>query len=222
MAVCYSSLDNYSGGKEIHKVNDAGISVNELVKRVIADFERDNKEKVWSKELEESLESGIADQIKDKDLEDAYAVCMYMLCTLVDEFGDMEGITRSEIDSVMLEVIHDDTPEDLTDYRWIPDCLLEVYIHSGEIFDLAKHAYSSSEVSKADIDEAKAHLDAIESLGSKLDGYKYTYRNRDELQQIYLYELSESRMDYETVKGEQIIRSKRLSNYLGSKWQNME
>lgn len=96
--------------------------------------------------------------------------------------------------------------------KYVPKPYLKVLELSSEIFEVAKEVYFNGEVS---VQEAEQKLEEIVMLRKEIESQEYKYR-KDVSVIIAEYEnkLSECILDVNTIKGERVLKSTRLGNYI--------
>lgn len=156
----------------------------------------------------------LCEKYKELDDENLYAVCMYYLVYF--NLSKEEGVLSDDvIEENFMKSLPDDMDELLSLLEWckyVPKPYLKVLELSSEIFEVAKEVYFNREVS---VQEAEQKLEEIVMLRKEIESQEYKYR-KDVSVIIAEYEnkLSECILDVNTIKGERVLKSTRLGNYI--------
>lgn len=188
-----------------------------ITKEIINDVLNDYKE-ITSDVSGESYKIDVLERLcekyKELDDENLYAVCMYYLVYF--NLSKEEGVlSDAVIEENFMKSLPDDMDELLSLLEWckyVPRSYLKVLELSSEIFEVAKEVYFNGEVS---VQEAEQKLEEIVMLRKEIESQEYKYR-KDISGIIAEYEnkLSECILDVNTIKGERVLKSTRLGNYI--------
>lgn len=188
-----------------------------ITKEIINDVLNDYRE-ITSDVSGESYKIDVLERLcekyKELDDENLYAVCMYYLVYF--NLGKEEGVlSDAVIEENFMKSLPNDMDELLSLLEWckyVPKSYLKVLELSSEIFEVAKEVYFNGEVS---IQEAEQKLEEIVMLRKEIDSQEYKYRKDiSEIIAEYENKLSECILDVNTIKGERVLKSTRLGNYI--------
>lgn len=186
-------------------------------KEIINDVLNDYKE-ITSDVSGESSKIDVLERLCEKykglDDENLYAVCMYYLVYF--NLSKEEGVlSDAVIEENFMKSLPNDMDELLSLLEWckyVPKSYLKVLELSSEIFEVAKEVYFNGEVS---IQEAEQKLEEIVMLRKEIESQEYKYRKDiSEIIAEYENKLSECILDVNTIKGERVLKSTRLGNYI--------
>ena len=184
-----------------------------ITKEIINDVLNDYKE-ITSDVSGESSKTDVLERLcekyKELDDENLYAVCMYYLVYF--NLSKEEGVLS---DATIEENFMKSLPNDIDELDWckyVPKSYLKVLELSSEIFEVAKEVYFNGEVS---VQEAEQKLEEIVMLRKEIESQEYKYRKDiSEIIAEYENKLSECILDVNTIKGERVLKSTRLGNYI--------
>ena len=188
-----------------------------ITKEIINDVLNDYKE-ITSDVSGESSKTDVLERLcekyKELDDENLYAVCMYYLVYF--NLSKEEGVlSDAVIEENFMKSLPNDMDELLSLLEWckyVPNSYLKVLELSSEIFEVAKEVYFNGEVS---VQEAEQKLEEIVMLRKEIESQEYKYRrNISEIIAEYENKLSECILDVNTIKGERVLKSTRLGNYI--------
>ena len=188
-----------------------------ITKEIINDVLNDYKE-ITSDVSGESSKTDVLERLcekyKELDDENLYAVCMYYLVYF--NLSKEEGVlSDAVIEENFMKSLPNDMDELLSLLEWckyVPNSYLKVLELSSEIFEVAKEVYFNGEVS---VQEAEQKLEEIVMLRKEIESQEYKYRrNISEIIAEYDNKLSECILDVNTIKGERVLKSTRLGNYI--------
>ncbi len=187
-----------------------------IIEDVIRDYNRNNgcslKHEVTGKVLAKSI------RIFEEEIEigDAYALCMECLYYLnemdalsdIEEEGDIELFLKDFFSQGLDELLAKAEP-----YKWIPKTLEEVLQKGYLIFEKAKEAYFMFGIVEEEEDVDELFSQMVDAR-KELDSLEYIYRSYNEVLDIYERELSESQLDMDTIKGNKLLLSFRMADYI--------
>lgn len=182
-------------------------------KEIIDDVLNDYKE-ITSDVSGESSKTDVLERLcekyKELDDENLYAVCMYYLVYF--NLNKEEGVLS---DAIIEENFMKSLPNNMDELDWckyVPKSYLKVLELSSEIFEVAKEVYFNREVS---VQEAEQKLEEIVMLRKEIESQEYKYRKDiSEIIAEYENKLFECILDVNTIKGERVLKSTRLGNYI--------
>ena len=185
----------------------------EIINDVLNDYKEITSDVSGESSKIEVLER-LCEKYKELDDENLYAVCMYYLVYF--NLSKEEGVlSDAVIEENFMKSLPNDMDELLSLLEWckyVPKSYLKVLELSSEIFEVAKEVYFNGEVS---VQEAEQKLEEIVMLRKEIESQEYKYRKDiSEIIAEYENKLSECILDVNTIKGERVLKSTRLGNYI--------
>lgn len=193
-----------------------------IVRDAISDF---NKEEngIISEPVQSILLHGITEAMRsaarENSPEDNYGLVMYFVYYFLNEVGDFQGVDETDLENAMkryLSVPMERHLERIELFKWVPESLKRVFDDSHKIFEMAKDAYFMDDCEEDEAKEAQTLLDNIFKARDVLDSETCVYRDKRDVTRLYEDELSESQLDVDTIMGERLFFSFRLSDYIRS------
>lgn len=190
------------------------MNIKSVIKDVIQDYKVQSNKNFDSSILEEALYSA---SLKYTDLSEGvmYATNMYFIYYIFDEHSTIGSLKVRDIEAILqkdLDYSSGKLISGLEFFAWESVSLIEVRKRSYELFDMAKDVYNGTP--KSEIPRAETILQEIVDLRLALDKEDYKYGSKDSTLSLYLDELSESTLDVSMIKGENLIMSFRLRDYI--------
>lgn len=192
------------------------MKVEKIIKDVIEDYNRNGGHSFDCEQIRKALNNSVKAFETELEVGETYALCMECIYYLENN----ENFTDANYEGNVEQLVEKFFSQDLEDilaksepYKWIPETLEKVLQMSYAIFEEAKEAYFMFGVGgKSDkVDNLLAQMiDARKELNS----IEYIYRNCNEILDIYERELSESQLDIDTIKGNKLLLSLRMADYI--------
>lgn len=197
------------------------MKIEKIIKDVIEDYNRNSESPLNSEQISKVLVNSMrAIETKLKEGE-VYAVCMQCIYYLLENEVIIDTPWECYVEECDVEkFVEKFFLQDMTDilaysepFEWIPEPLEKVLKMGYTIFEAAKDAYYmfGAGVGSANVDNLYSQM--IDAR-NELDSLEYIYRNYNEILAIYEQELSESQLDIDTIKGEKLMLSLRMAEYI--------
>lgn len=184
------------------------------IKDVIRDYNRNNEcslnYEVFGKAFANSISS------YEMEIGDAYALCMECIYYLNEMDVSMDDEDKDDMESILKDFFSQDLDnllEYAEPYKWIPQVLEKVLKQSYLIFEEAKEFYFMFGVVDKSYNVDELFFQMTDAR-KELDSLEYIYRSYNEIIDIYERELSESQLDIDTIKGNKLLLSLRMADYI--------
>lgn len=190
-----------------------------MIDDLITDFLADEKIESETDNLKKLLTYAF-DQygLQEIDEENQYAVLRFILCRLLNHDEDLSELDYNSMKSICDETMSEPI-EDILEYieafKWLPPAMKKVYSLGQKLFEMAQTAYYGlDEADDKFISEAEDLLKTIHECRDELETENYKYRSKSDVESLYEVELSECELDVGTVKGNDIILSFRMGDFV--------
>lgn len=183
--------------------------MKKVIEDVIKDFNKATGFNITYDEVGKKLYEYMKPYESEYDSYYKYAICMNFLYYLTSE-----DIPHKDVETDLREFFSSDKSKLLRYadyYAWIPDVAMHSLKCSYKIFELAKNALINNSYGNAE--EAEALLKTIYEDRKKLDNYDYIYNDRSNIEQMYDEMISESTLDIDFIKGDELIESFRIAEF---------
>lgn len=192
------------------------MKLEKIIEDVIEDYKKNSDSSLDSDKIGKALNNSISPFETELEMGEVYALCMECIYYLVDKGVLIDDAGEDEVELLVKEFFLKDLDDILAKsepYKWIPKTLEKVLQMSYTIFEKAKESYLMP-----DSDEKNSNVDNLFSqmLDAKkeLDSLKYIYRRYNEILGMYEKEISESQLDIDMIKGNKLLLSFRMADYI--------
>ncbi len=192
------------------------MKIERIIKDVIDDYSR-NCEILFGREhISKVLSSSMKENGANLEVGEVYAVCMECIYYLIEKGVSIDATDDGEVELLVGDFFEQDLADILAKsepYKWIPETLEKVLQMSYAIFEKAKEAYFMFGV-VGETEKVDNLLTQMFDARKELDSLEYIYRDYNEIIEVYERELSESQLDIDTINGNKLLLSLRMTDYI--------